>query len=146
MALNLKYDIPISILVINLSVIFMQISLSFGQGFAPGLATWYGPANGPGSGGACGFDTDVGQPPYSGMISAGNAKIFLKGHGCGQCFQMQCSADLCSGKPITVTITDECPGHCDDVPFHFDLSGHAFGAMAKPGQENNLRQRALQEK
>ena len=50
MALNLKNDIPISILVINLSVIFMQISLSFGQGFAPALATWYGPPDGPGSG------------------------------------------------------------------------------------------------
>ncbi|XP_017216843.1 expansin-B18-like [Daucus carota subsp. sativus] len=140
MALNLKNDIPISILVINLSVIFMQISLSFGQGFAPALATWYGPPDGPGSGGACGFDTDVAQPPFSSMISAGNAKIFLKGHGCGQCFQVQCSAEQCSGQPITVTITDECPGACNNVPFHFDLSGHAFGAMAKPGQENNLRQ------
>ncbi|KAL1807602.1 hypothetical protein ACET3Z_024592 [Daucus carota] len=60
----------------------MQISLSFGQGFAPALATWYGPPDGPGSGGACGFDTDVAQPPFSSMISAGNAKIFLKGHGC----------------------------------------------------------------
>ena len=54
-------------------------------------------------GGACGFDTDVAQPPFSSMISAGNAKIFLKGHGCGQCFQVQCSAEQCSGQPITVT-------------------------------------------
>ena len=59
MALNLKYDIPMSILVINLSVIFMQISLSFGQGFAPGLATWYGPPDGPGSGNKFNFNNFV---------------------------------------------------------------------------------------
>lgn len=45
----------------------------------------------------------------------------------------------CSGKPITVTISDECPG-CSDAPFHFDMSGFAFGAMANPGQDHNLRQ------
>ncbi|GKE47646.1 expansin-B15-like protein, partial [Tanacetum coccineum] len=46
----------------------------------------------------------------------------------------------CTGKPINVTISNECPGKCNEVPFHFDLSGFAFGAMANPGQEHNLRQ------
>ncbi|KAK1390174.1 Expansin/Lol pI [Heracleum sosnowskyi] len=143
MALNSQNVFSRSIMVIKFLVIFMQFShtLAQGGGFAPALATWYGPPDGPGSGGACGFDKDVGQSPYSAMISAGNAKIFLSGHGCGQCYQVQCSASqFCSGQPITVTITDECPGACNNVPFHFDLSGHAFGAMAKPGLENNLRQ------
>ena len=54
--------------------------------------------------------------------------------------QIKCTrTPYCSGKPITTTITDECPGACNDVPFHFDLSGFAFGAMANPGQDENLR-------
>ncbi|KVI11474.1 Barwin-like endoglucanase, partial [Cynara cardunculus var. scolymus] len=60
-------------------------------------------------GAACGWEDDVKDPPLSSMISAGNANIFLKGKGCGNCF--------------------ECPGYCNKVPFHFDLSGFAFGML-----------------
>ncbi|XP_024965753.1 expansin-B15-like [Cynara cardunculus var. scolymus] len=110
--------------------------------FEPALATWYGDETGAGSGrGACGWEDDVKDPPLSSMISAGNANIFLNGKGCGHCFQIFCNQPpYCSGEPIKVTVSDECPGACNNVPFHFDLSGFAFGAMALPGQDHNLRQ------
>ncbi|KAI3755209.1 hypothetical protein L1987_55005 [Smallanthus sonchifolius] len=108
--------------------------------FSPALGTWYGDPNGAGSGGGCGWGNDVQSPPFSAMIAAGNSRIYLHGKGCGDCYQIKCNrAPYCSQKPITVTITDECPGACNDVPFHFDLSGTAFGALANPGQASNLR-------
>lgn len=55
-------------------------------------------------------------------------------------FQIKCTRrPYCSGYPITVTITDECPGACNNVPYHFDLGRTAFGAMANPGRADDLR-------
>ncbi|XP_076941153.1 expansin-B15-like [Bidens hawaiensis] len=125
----------ISLCLISSFLIFVN-----GDGFAPALGTWYGDPNGAGSGGACGWGDDVTSPPFSAMIAAGNSRIFMQGRGCGECYQLKCNRKpYCSGYPVTVTITDECPGACNNVPFHFDLSGHAFGAMANPGQAANLR-------
>ncbi|KAJ9552340.1 hypothetical protein OSB04_016385 [Centaurea solstitialis] len=118
----------------------VEVLVNGTDGFSPALGTWYGDRRGSGSGGACGWADDVKSPPFSSMIAAGNSRIFLGGKGCGNCYQIKCSrAPFCSGRPITVTVTDECPGRCNDVPFHFDLSGFAFGALANPGQDENLR-------
>ncbi|KAE8806181.1 expansin EXPB4 [Hordeum vulgare] len=102
--------------------------------------TWYGKPTGAGpkdNGGACGYK-EVDKAPFFGMTSCGNVPIFKDGRGCGSCFELKCTKpEACSGEPTIVTITDK-----NEEPiaaYHFDLSGHAFGTMAKKGQEQKLR-------
>ncbi|XP_042009015.1 expansin-B4-like [Salvia splendens] len=121
------------------SIVNVNATLSKAR-FLPAVATWYGSPTGSGSGGACGLENDVINAPYYGMISAGKANLFRSGVECGTCYMVRCKDHpACSGSPIHVTITDECPGLCNNEPFHFDLSGKAFGYLAKTGHEEELR-------
>ncbi|XP_027109739.1 expansin-B6-like [Coffea eugenioides] len=108
-------------------------------GYSSAVATFY-----EGSGGACGFgnENDIAQPPFSSKIAAGNRALFKQGKGCGNCYAVLCSANVyraCSGSPVKITITDECPNACNNDPVHFDFSSTAFGYLAKPGQADALR-------
>ncbi|KZV18874.1 hypothetical protein F511_31713, partial [Dorcoceras hygrometricum] len=59
-------------------------------------------------------------------------------------YQVRCSKHPSySGSPTTLTITNECPGKCNNVPYHFDLSGKAFGLLAKQEQEDMLRKAGI---
>uniref|UniRef100_A0A0E0IWC3 Expansin-like EG45 domain-containing protein n=1 Tax=Oryza nivara TaxID=4536 RepID=A0A0E0IWC3_ORYNI len=113
---------------------------AYGSGWLPARATWYGAPTGAGpddNGGACGFK-NVNQYPFSSMTSCGNEPIFKDGKGCGSCYQIRCNKDpSCSGNIETVIITDM--NYYPVARYHFDLSGTAFGAMAKPGLNDKLR-------
>ena len=115
-------------------------SAAYGSGgWLAGGATYYGTPNGDGSdGGACGYQTAVGQKPFSSMIAAGSSSLFKGGKGCGACYEVKCtSSSACSDQPATVVITDESPSLGDAA--HFDMSGTSMGAMAKPGMADKVR-------
>nr|CAB3495293.1 unnamed protein product [Digitaria exilis] len=109
----------------------------------PARATWYGRRNGAGpdnNGGGCGY-SHTNEAPFNSMTTCGNQPLFLDGKGCGACYQIRCTSKnnpACSGEAKTVIITDV---NYDTkvAPYHFDLSGTAFGAMAKPGLNDKLR-------
>ncbi|XP_021823475.1 expansin-B15-like [Prunus avium] len=108
----------------------------------PAGATWYGSPDGAGSdGGSCGYGNLVSQPPFSSMITGIGPSLYKSGKECGACYQVKCTKHAsCSGRPVRVIITDFCPGGpCASEPAHFDLSGTAFGVMARPGQQEKLR-------
>ncbi|KAL6906409.1 hypothetical protein ACP4OV_004010 [Aristida adscensionis] len=115
---------------------------SSGGGWLPAKATWYGQPNGAGpddNGGACGFK-HTNEYPFMSMTSCGNEPLFKDGKGCGACYQIRCvnsTHPACSGKAQRVIITDM--NYYPVSKYHFDLSGTAFGAMAKAGLNDKLR-------
>nr|QCX36433.1 beta-expansin [Bothriochloa pertusa] len=118
-----------------------NITATYNEEWQDAKATFYG-SNPRGAapdddGGACGYK-NVDKAPFFGMTGCGNEPIFKDGLGCGSCFEIKCKEPAeCSDKPVLIRITDKNYEHI--AAYHFDLSGKAFGSMAKQGQEDNLR-------
>ncbi|KAM3284780.1 expansin-B15-like [Capsicum chacoense] len=138
---NLSTYISLWIIIAFFGSCLVTFSAFQPSGFSPAVATYYTNPTSPGSGGACGLENDVVSSPYNAMITAGNQALFKQSPGCGACYQVMCTQfhnPHCSGSPITVTLTDECPGACNNDPVHLDLSGIAFGKLAKHGAAAQL--------
>ncbi|XP_075091961.1 putative expansin-B14 [Nicotiana tabacum] len=133
MAANFPHGLFLWIFVAFCSCLF-RFSSCQPSGYSQAVATFYINPTSPGSGGACGLENDVASAPYNAMITAGNQALFKQGAGCGACYQNP----HCSGNPITLTLTDECPGACNNDPVHFDISGIAFEKLAKSGEASQL--------
>ncbi|XP_042469657.1 expansin-B16-like [Zingiber officinale] len=117
---------------------------AFDPHWLPATATWYGSAEGDGSdGGACGYGTLVDVRPLRARVGAVSPVLFKGGEGCGVCYKVRClDPAICSRRPSTIIVTDECPGgYCAFGRTHFDLSGAAFGRMAISGGADQLRNR-----
>ncbi|XP_020164238.1 expansin-B2 [Aegilops tauschii subsp. strangulata] len=118
------------------------VARSYNSGWLPAKATWYGAPNGAGpddNGGACGFKI-VNQYPISSMGACGNEPIFAGGEGCGMCYEIKCEYSnnpSCSGQPRRIVITDM--NYYPVARYHLDLSGTAFGSMARYGLNDRLR-------
>ncbi|CAN1185515.1 Putative expansin-B2, partial [Linum perenne] len=69
-------------------------------------------------------------------IDCSGRRYILHGRESGSCYKVKCKSNPdCSKRPVNIVITDQCPSTNE----HFDMSGHAFGAMALPGKEESLR-------
>ncbi|KAJ7523956.1 hypothetical protein O6H91_18G070100 [Diphasiastrum complanatum] len=123
-----------------LFIFIVDLNAGHDAQWEPATATWYGSPNGAGTdGGACGYGSLPGTP-YGLDVTAGSPVLFKDGKGCGSCYRVKCmDGTLCSNNPVTVVITDECPGgYCASGRTHFDLSGTAFSQMADPGLSQAL--------
>ena len=108
-----------------------------------------------GSGGHCGGSElgnyGTGQSWIDGLYVATSSHMWCGNTGapcgnthaddCGRCYEVQCTGTdtntdgytPCNASPVTVAVTDECPGsseHCGGAVNHFDLSTKAYKKIA----------------
>eukprot|EP00475_Leptophrys_vorax_P019405 TRINITY_DN2649_c0_g1_i1.p1 TRINITY_DN2649_c0_g1~~TRINITY_DN2649_c0_g1_i1.p1 ORF type:complete len:462 (+),score=-14.97 TRINITY_DN2649_c0_g1_i1:182-1567(+) len=110
-------------------------------GYEGSHATFYGEPDGSGTmGGACGYG-NLYQTGYGLRTAAASDAMFKDGFICGACYQVKCLGSpalpgrpVCSGKSVTVTITNRCPaggnGVCSPPKHHLDMSEASWGVLS----------------